>query len=58
MDRDFLDYQWRCSTWDEAIAQHDEAIAEIGNPGDAIEELPTFTANVNAALASIEKAAN
>jgi hypothetical protein len=38
-DRTFLDGQRRCSTWDEAEAQHQAVISELRQPGDELEEL-------------------
>jgi hypothetical protein len=37
--RTMLDECERCSTWDEAEAQHDAMIAKLREPGDAVEEL-------------------
>lgn len=39
LDSEFLDTQERCSTWDEAIVQHERVIEDIRNPGDDLEEI-------------------
>lgn len=38
-DREFIDMQARCATWDEAQLQHHRAIYELKQPEDQIEEL-------------------
>lgn len=38
-ERDFLDIQYRCDTWTEAIAQHESVIAEVMQAGDELEEI-------------------
>lgn len=38
-ESEFLDTQYRCSTWPEAIAQHESVISEVMQPSDDLEEV-------------------
>ena len=40
VENEFLDIQERCSTWDEAIAQHESVMEQIRQSGDDQEEIP------------------
>lgn len=39
VNNEFLDIQYRCDTWREAVAQHESVMAEVMQPGDEIEEV-------------------